>query len=122
LLALARPRWRLSLIWQFTEIVVWILTLTLLLGEGTDAKGLSLADHGISYGWLVLILIARDLLLLALAGLIVREMWCPWLDVVRVDGADDPGGGVFDGATDYFGRAWDDEDEDVPLVEVNESS
>jgi hypothetical protein len=31
-------------------------------------------------------------------------MWCPWLDVVRVDGADDPGGGVFDGAEDFFAR------------------
>ena len=32
LLALARPRWRLTLVWQFSEIAVWMLTLTLLLG------------------------------------------------------------------------------------------
>ena len=32
LLALARPRWRLALVWQFTEIAVWFATLTLLLG------------------------------------------------------------------------------------------
>ena len=32
LLALARPRWRLSLVWQFVEIAVWMLTLTVLLG------------------------------------------------------------------------------------------
>jgi hypothetical protein len=79
-----------------------------LLGEltYTDKSGTvqSLADRGISYGWLMLVLVARDVLLLVLAGLVVREMWCPWLDVVRVDGADDPGGGVFDGAEDFFAR------------------
>ena len=32
LLALARPRWRLALVWQFVEIAVWFATLTLLLG------------------------------------------------------------------------------------------
>jgi uncharacterized membrane protein len=93
LIALARPRWRLTLVWQFTEIVVWFLTLTLLLGFTVQA-------HGISYGWLVLVLLIRDALLLGLAALVVREMWCPWLDVVRADGADDPGGGVFDQAED----------------------
>ena len=76
-------------------------TLTLLLGESTDANGNSLASHGISYGWLMLILVIRDALLIAIAVLVVREMWCPWLDVVRTDGTDDPGGGVFDGAPDY---------------------
>ncbi|HEX3335333.1 MAG TPA: glycosyltransferase 87 family protein [Jatrophihabitans sp.] len=93
LIALARPRWRLTLVWQFTEIVVWFLTLTLLLGFTVQA-------HGISYGWLVLVLLIRDALLLGLAALVVREMWCPWLDVVRAGGADDPGGGVFDQAED----------------------
>jgi len=95
LLALARPRWRLNLIWQCTEVAVWMLTLTLLLGN-IDGQ----ADHGIDYGGLVIVLILRDVLLLVLAGLIVREMWCPWLDVVRVDGTDDPCGGPFDHAPD----------------------
>ncbi|MBN9619282.1 MAG: DUF2029 domain-containing protein [Actinobacteria bacterium] len=116
LVALARPRWRLNLVWQFTEVAVWLATLTLLLGGSTDAHGNSLADHGISYGWLMLILIARDILLLIIAGLIVREMWRPELDVVRADGVDDPGGGVFDGAPDRWrgeplvpdDEAWDD--------------
>jgi uncharacterized membrane protein len=94
LLALARPRWRLALVWQFTEIAVWFLTLTELLG-------LSQPQHGIAYGWLMLVLVARDLMLLSIAGLIVRDMWRPDLDVVRSDGVDDPVGGVFDGAADY---------------------
>jgi uncharacterized membrane protein len=98
LIALARPRWRLTLLWQFTEVVVWMATLTLLLGFNAP-------DHGISYGWLMLLLIIRDGLLIGLAVLVVREMWCPWLDVVRVDGVDDPSGGIFDGATDYWMRS-----------------
>jgi uncharacterized membrane protein len=97
LIALARPRWRLTLVWQFSEILVWILTLTLLLGITVPA-------HGISYGGLMVMLLIRDGLLLALAAMVVREMWCPWLDVVRVDGADDPGGGIFDGAPDFWAR------------------
>lgn len=103
LLALARPRWRLALLWQFTEILVWMLTLTLLLGYDTPG-------HGVSYGWLMLVLIVRDVLLLVIAGFIVREMWRPWLDGVRVNGIDDPSGGVFDGAPDGW-DAYPDADE-----------
>jgi uncharacterized membrane protein len=106
LIALARPRWRLTTIWQFTEVLVWIATLTLLLGG-------EVPQHGINYGWLMLVLIARDVLLLVIAGLVVREMWCPWLDVVRVDGVDDPSGGVFDGAPDYWTRAVSDDDAEL---------
>jgi uncharacterized membrane protein len=100
LLALARPRWRLALVWQFTEIAVWFATLTLLLGENPDQ-----AVHGIGYGWVMLVIAVRDGLLLALAVLVVRDMWQPEHDVVRCDGRDDPGGGVFDGARDHFDRA-----------------
>jgi len=99
LLALARPRWRLALVWQFTEIAVWFLTLTLLLGLNPGQS-----QHGIAYGWLMVALVARDLLLLGIAGLIVREMWRPELDVVRSGGVDDPGGGDFDGAPDWYAR------------------
>lgn len=98
LLALARPRWRLALVWQFTEIAVWIVTLTLLLGISPGGN----ASHGIGYGWLMLTLVLRDGLLLAIAALIVRDMWHPELDVVRAGGLDDPHGGVFDGAPDHF--------------------
>jgi uncharacterized membrane protein len=107
LIALARPRWRLTLVWQFSEIAVWMLTLTLLLG-------ISVPDHGVSYGWLMLMLIIRDALLLGIAAMVVREMWHPWLDVVRVDGVDDPGGGVFDGAPDG-GRHFEYPDIEVEL-------
>jgi uncharacterized membrane protein len=99
LLALARPRWRLNLVWQFTEIAVWFATLTLLLGLDADR-----ASHGLGYGWLVLLVLLRDALLLALAGLIVQDMWRPWQDAVRDDEGGDPHGGLFRGAPDAFAR------------------
>ncbi|HEV7205561.1 MAG TPA: glycosyltransferase 87 family protein [Jatrophihabitans sp.] len=99
LLALARPRWRLALVWQFVEIAVWFVTLTLLLGLDPAQSA-----HGIGYGWLMLLIGIRDALLLSLAALIVRDIWRPERDVVRAGGVDDPGGGVFDGAHDYFSR------------------
>ena len=83
--------------WQLCEVLVWVLTLTVLLG-------LSVPAHGIAYGWLVLVVLVRDALLLAIAALVVRDMWQPWRDVVRAEGADDPGGGVFDGAPDAVDR------------------
>jgi len=97
LLALARPRWRLNLLWQFTEIAVWFLTLTVLLQLSHPEQ-----NHGIGYGWLMVVVVVRDVLLLTLAALIVREMWRPELDVVRAGGLDDPGGGYFDEAPDQF--------------------
>lgn len=97
LLALARPRWRLALVWQFVETTVWFATLTLLLGLGSGQSA-----HGIGYGWLMLLIVVRDGLLLSLAGLIVREMWRPELDPVRTQDLGDPAGGPFTGATDYF--------------------
>jgi hypothetical protein len=47
-------------------------------------------------------------------------MWRPWLDVVRVDGADDPSGGVFDGAPDYWARPLDDEtaEESIEFIDA----
>ena len=91
LLALARPRWRSALLWQASEIAVWILTLVWLIGYDDP-------NRSVGYPWLMGVLITRDLILFVLAGLIVREMWRPELDVVRAGGVDDPGGGPFDGA------------------------
>jgi uncharacterized membrane protein len=99
LLALARPRWRMALAWQFAEIAVWIATLLWLLGFNDS-------DRGLDYGWLMIILLARDALLITLAVLVVREMWRPELDIVRSGGLDDPAGGIFEGAPDVPNRIW----------------
>ncbi|HEY3630974.1 MAG TPA: hypothetical protein VGL21_08740, partial [Jatrophihabitantaceae bacterium] len=98
LIALARPRWRITLLWQFSEIVAWVMTLLWLLGF--DPNG-----HGIDYSWLMFALIIRDCFLFVLAGLVIYEMWHPEVDVVRASGLDDPGGGPFDDAPDVW-RQW----------------
>ncbi len=95
LVAMARPRWRISLLWQFSEILVWVLTLLWLSGL-TDTK------HGFDYGWLMGALLVRDGFILTILALVVREMWHPELDVVRAGGLDDPSGGCFDGAPDRY--------------------
>jgi uncharacterized membrane protein len=99
LIALARPRWRMALVWQFSEIAVWVATLLYLLGFNDST-------HGLDYGWLMIILLIRDALLVALAVMVVREMWHPELDIVRSGGLDDPAGGIFDGAPDVPNRVW----------------
>ncbi|SDI79053.1 Uncharacterized membrane protein [Frankineae bacterium MT45] len=93
LLALARPRWRAALLWQFSEIAVWISFLLWLMGTN---------NKGIDYGPLMTLVLVRDAALIALMGLVVRDILRPEHDVVRRHGLDDPGGGVFDGARDYW--------------------
>jgi hypothetical protein len=46
-----------------------------------------------------------------IAGLVIRDIWKPEQDPVRMDGSDDPQGGEFDGLPDH-GRASE------PVVEV----
>jgi uncharacterized membrane protein len=88
LLALARPRWRSALIWQATEIAVWIATLLWLLGGSDPNKALP-------YEALTWVLLLRDASLLVLVGLIVRDIRHPELDVVRSADQPDPGAGLF---------------------------
>lgn len=95
LVALARPRWRITLLWQFSEIVVWLVTLLWLLGFNDGS-------HATDYGWLMLALLVRDAFLFIIAGLIIHEMWHPEADVVRASGLDDPGGGPYDRAPDVW--------------------
>jgi uncharacterized membrane protein len=88
LLALARPRWRSALIWQATEIAVWIATLLWLLGGSDPNKALP-------YEGLTWVLLIRDATLLVLAALIVRDIRRPESDVVRSADEPDPGAGLF---------------------------
>ena len=95
LVALARPRWRMSLLWQCSEILLWIIFLQFL-------AGMAVPNHTIYYGWFAAIVVIRDAFLAVLMGLVVWEMWHPGSDVVRSGGLDDPSGGVFDRLPDAF--------------------
>ncbi|CAN5296209.1 glycosyltransferase 87 family protein [soil metagenome] len=91
LAVLARPEWRMLLIWQATEAVLWVPRLLWYLG--TD-------NNGIDVEWFLFAVTVRDIAVLVLAGLVVRDVLRPEHDVVRRGGVDDPAGGVLDEAED----------------------
>jgi uncharacterized membrane protein len=92
---LARPRWRLFLAWQTTEVLVLLSRFYFFINNDGVGKGRS---EGIDMRWFFASVLLRDLLLLVYAGFVIREMWRPDADVVRADGVDDPAGGVLDRA------------------------
>jgi uncharacterized membrane protein len=95
LAVLARPSWRALLLWQATEALLWVPRLLWYLG--TD-------DNGVDVGWFFLAVGIRDVAVLVLVVLVVRDIWDPGRDVVRRSwpGTDDPAGGVLDRAVDVL--------------------
>jgi uncharacterized membrane protein len=93
LAVLARPRWTSILTWQVTEVVLGAANLLTLISFDHTDEGLPIEGY-------LIVLVVRDLVLLGLMALVVREALVPRLDVVRRDGVDDPAGGVLDGAPD----------------------
>jgi uncharacterized membrane protein len=95
LAVLARPRWRSLLLWQATEALLWVPRMLWYLG--TDHKGVDVQ-------WFFMAVGLRDLAVVVLMGLVVRDVLHPDHDVVRTSwpGVDDPGGGVLDHAPDRF--------------------
>jgi uncharacterized membrane protein len=93
LAVLARPRWRSLLLWQAVDALVWPVTMLYYLGA---------ADRGIDIEWFFLSVVLRDIAVIVVMGLVVRDILRPDHDLVRTSwpGIDDPAGGVLDGATD----------------------
>jgi len=95
LVALARPRWRDALIWQGSELLTLIAT-HLHLAYISDG-----ATAGVTRGWLAGAVTLRDLVLVWLSALVIRDVLRPRNDPVRASApVDDPAGGVLDGAPD----------------------
>jgi uncharacterized membrane protein len=90
---LARPRWGPLLAWQAAEGLVLLTRFYFFVSGSAPGKGIDVA-------WFLSAVVLRDLALLAVAVLVVREVLHPELDVVRAGGTDDPAGGVLDGAPD----------------------
>ena len=88
LLALARPRWRMALIWQAAEIGVWIATLLWLVSGSNPNKSMT-------YEGLTWFLLVRDAVLIGLMVLIALEIRHPERDLVRTAADPDPGAGLF---------------------------
>ncbi|WUH99384.1 glycosyltransferase 87 family protein [Spirillospora sp. NBC_00431] len=119
LAVLARPKLPAFVVWQAGEIVYffgiwWFLLSVSAQTPGEDLSGtlsavlsLDAPEGGISEDVYHLALLARFVTVLALAALVVWDVLRPSGDLVRSDGADDPAGGVLDGADDAISlRRW----------------
>ena len=100
LAAMARPRWRDFLIWQFGEVVYFFAIWWHLAGyDVEDAKALGVELYAVA----TFIHVASTIYF---AVMVIRDMVNPEHDPVRTDGVaadqDDPGGGPFDNARDAF--------------------
>ncbi|MCX4096390.1 glycosyltransferase family 87 protein [Nocardia sp. alder85J] len=91
LAALALPHRRILLAWMTVDALVWFPRMYYYLG--TDRKG-------VPEQWFTGTVALRDLAVLALCALIVREIYRPATDPVRRGGVDDPAGGILDRAAD----------------------
>ncbi|MDQ2722760.1 MAG: glycosyltransferase 87 family protein [Actinomycetota bacterium] len=92
LAVLAVPRTRLLLGWMLLDAFVWVPRMFYYLG---------VSNKGLPEQYFTGAVVLRDLAVLALCALVVREVWRPGEDLVRAGGFDDdPAGGVLDGAVD----------------------
>ncbi len=91
LAVLALPHRRILLAWMTVDALVWVPRMYYYLGE--DRKG-------VPEQWFTGTVILRDIAVIALCVLIVRQIYRPAADLVRRDGADDPVGGTLDHTAD----------------------
>ena len=99
LAVLARPRWRMFLAWQFAEVFLTFTRYYFFIRED-GLRRTPAVVMGLQPEFFLGAVLLRDILLIALMALVVREIRHPHLDVVRRTGVDDPAGGVFDDALD----------------------
>jgi uncharacterized membrane protein len=102
LAVLARPRWRLFLVWQATELVLVVARFFFFVGN--DAALNDKPAEGIPIDAFFTAVWIRDLALVTLMAFVERDIVRPEEDVVRDDGADDPAGGLLDDAADRWDR------------------
>ena len=95
LAVLARPRWPAFLAWQAAEVALLFARFYFFVGNDRP-------NEGVPIGVFFATVWVRDIALVVLMVLVVREILRPHRDVVRADGADDPAGGVLDGAPDRW--------------------
>jgi uncharacterized membrane protein len=92
LAVLALPRWKLLLAWMTIDALVWVPRMLFLYGE---------QNRGLPEQWFTITVLLRDIAVIALCALVIRQIYRPDLDLVRNHGQfDDPSGGVFDEAED----------------------
>jgi uncharacterized membrane protein len=92
LAVLALPHRRIILAWMTIDALVWVPRMYYLY---------SVPNRGLPEQWFTSAVLLRDIAVLALCALIVRQIYRPEEDLVRWGGrVDDPAGGIFDRAGD----------------------
>ncbi len=92
LAVLALPQWRILLAWMTIDAFVWVPRMMYLYGE---------QNRGLPEQWFTAVVLLRDIAVIVLCVLVVRQIYRPDRDPVRWGGRlDDPAGGVFDRAPD----------------------
>jgi uncharacterized membrane protein len=92
LAVLALPHRRVLLAWMTIDALVWIPRLLYIYGE---------QNKGLPEQWFTATVLVRDIAVVVLCVLVVRQIYRPALDLVRWHGRiDDPAGGPFDRAAD----------------------
>ncbi len=92
LAVLALPHRRILLAWMTIDALVWVPRMLFLYGE---------QNRGLPEQWFTSTVLLRDIAVIVLCALVIRQIYRPELDLVRHHGqVDDPSGGVFDEAPD----------------------
>ncbi|MGV0685769.1 glycosyltransferase family 87 protein [Mycolicibacterium thermoresistibile] len=92
LAVLALPHRRILLAWMTIDALVWVPRMLYLYGE---------QNRGLPEQWFTATVLLRDIAVILLCALVIRQIYRPQQDLVRWDGRiDDPSGGVFDRAPD----------------------
>jgi uncharacterized membrane protein len=98
LAVLALPHRRILLAWMTIDALVWVPRMFYLYGE---------QNKGLPEQWFTATVLLRDLAVVGLVILVIRQIYRPAQDLVRLGGRiDDPSGGVFDRAADAFPPWW----------------
>ena len=88
LAALALPHRRILLAWMTVDALVWVPRMLFLHGE---------QNMGLPEQFFTTTVLVRDVAVMGLCALVIRQMYRPELDLVRDHGrVDDPSGGVFE--------------------------
>ncbi|MDJ0393619.1 glycosyltransferase 87 family protein [Rhodococcus sp. G-MC3] len=91
LAVLALPHRRILLAWMVIDAFVWFPRMYYYLG---------VANKGIPEQWFTAAIVLRDIAVMGLCAMVVRQIYRPSEDLVRRGGLDDPVGGVLDRAPD----------------------
>ncbi|GJP27736.1 hypothetical protein NJB18091_04870 [Mycobacterium marinum] len=92
LAVLALPHRRILLAWMTIDALVWVPRMYYLYGN---------ASRSLPEQWFTTTVLLRDIAVMALCALVIRQIYRPEEDLVRWDGRiDDPAGGTFDRAAD----------------------